>query len=91
VLYCRAGRVLLIKRTGVPVAPALHLLHPRLVPLVESRQLAAPAARFRVPGVSLAILCKNAPEPVELTMFPQQMLAAEERRRQVPDPHEKPF
>lgn len=91
VLNGGAGRVSLIERAGVPVAPVCHLLHQCLVPLVEGRQLAAPAARFRVMGVSLAIFDKNAPEPVELAMLSEQVLPAEERRRYVPDPHNEPF
>ena len=81
----------LIERAGVPVAPARHLLHQRLVPIVEGRQLAAPAARFRVMSVALAVFDKNAPESMEFAVFPEQVLATEERRRQVPDPHNEPF
>jgi hypothetical protein len=80
-----------MERAGVLVPPTCHLLHQRLVPLVEGRQLAAPAARFGVPGVSFAIFDKNAPEPVEFAMLPEQVLAAQQRRRHVPDPHYEPF
>ena len=76
VLNRKAGRVSLIQRAGMPVAPARHLLHQRLVSLVEGRQLSAPAERFWVMGVSLAIFAKNAPESVEFAMFPEQVLPA---------------
>jgi hypothetical protein len=72
----RAGRVSLIQRAGMPVAPARHLLHQRLVPLVEGRELAPPTTRFRVMSVSVAILRENAPEPMKLAMFPEQVLPA---------------
>ena len=76
VLHRGSGRLSLIERAGMLVSPARHFLHQRLVPLVEGRQLAAPTARFRVLSVSLAIFDKNAPEPVEFAMFPEQVLAA---------------
>ena len=71
-----AGRVSLIKRTGVPVTPACHVLHQGLVPLVEGSELAPPTTRFRVLSVSLAILRENAPEPMKFAMFPKQVLPA---------------
>ena len=76
VLHCGAGRLSLIEWAGVPVAPARHLLHQCLVPLVEGRELAPPTTRFRVMSVPLAILCENAPEPMKLAMFPEQVLPA---------------
>jgi hypothetical protein len=60
----------------VPVPPADHLLHECLVPLIEGSQLASPAACFRVLCVPLTVFGQNAPEPVELTMFAEQMLPA---------------
>src|SRR5829696_3919966 len=91
VLHRGAGRLSLIERAAVPVAPARYLLHQCLVPLVEGRELASPAACFRVMAVAPAVLRENAPEPVELAMFPEQVLPAQERWRQVPDPHNQPF
>ena len=81
----------LIERAGVPVAPARHLLSQRLVSLVEGCEFALPTACFRVLAVSPAIFGKNAPEPMELAMLTEQVLPAQKRRRQVPDPHHKPF
>jgi hypothetical protein len=60
------------------VAPARHLHHQCLVPLVKGRELAAPTTRFRVVGVSLAIFPENVPESVEFAMFPKQVLPAQE-------------
>jgi hypothetical protein len=91
VLYRGAGRLSRIERARMSIAPARHLLHQCVVPLVEGRELAAPTARFRVLGVSLAIFGKNSPEPVELAMLAEQMRAAQERRRQIPDSHGIPF
>jgi hypothetical protein len=71
-----AGRLSLIERAGMPISPARHLLRQCLVPLVEGRELAPPTTRFRVLGVSPAILRENAPEPMELAMFPKQVLPA---------------
>ena len=71
-----ASCVSLIERAGVPVAPACHLLRQCFVPRVEGRELAAPTARFRVLSVSLAIFAENAPESMELAMFPEQVLPA---------------
>ena len=76
VLNPRAGRVSLIKRTGVPVTPACHVLHQGLVPLVEGRELAPPTTCFRVMSISPAILRENAPEPMKLAVFPEQVLPA---------------
>jgi hypothetical protein len=41
------------------------------VPLIEGSELAPPAARFRMMGVSPAVLGEDAPEPVELAVFPE--------------------
>jgi hypothetical protein len=38
---------------------------------IEGRELASPAARFRVLGVPSAILGEDVPEPVEFAVFPE--------------------
>ena len=75
----------------MPVPPPRHLLGESLVSPIEGRKFASPATCFRVLRVPPAVFSKDAPEPVELTMFPKQVLSAQERRRKVPDPHGKPF
>ena len=74
VLHCGSSRLSLIERTGMSIASVRHLLHQSLVPLVKRCLLAAPTTRFRVLGVSLAILRENAPEPMEFAMFAKQVL-----------------
>ena len=78
VLDPRAGRLSMSERTDMPVASARHFLRQRLVPLIERGEFAAPTACFRVTAITLAVLSKNAPEPVELAMLTEQMLPAQQ-------------
>ena len=78
VLDPRAGRLWLIERIDMPVASARQFLRQRLVPLIERGEFAALTACFRVTAIALAVLSKNAPEPMELAMLTEQMLPAQQ-------------
>jgi hypothetical protein len=76
VLNRDAGRLSLVERTGMPVPAPHHLVRQGLVPPIESREFAAPAACLRVLRIAPQVLGENPPEPMELTMFSEQMLSA---------------
>lgn len=69
------------------VAASQHFRDQCGVPLVERGQLAFPAARFRMHAIALQILREDVPETVQLAVFAQQMTAAEQLRRDIPDAH----
>jgi hypothetical protein len=71
----------------VLVASALHLLDQRLVTSIEGSQLPSPAQRFRVVGIAGLALGEDGPDRVELAVLPEQVVAAQHVRRQIPDPH----
>ncbi len=69
------------------ISSATHFFNEQFVAVVKRSELTAPTHGFRVASISLFILGENDPERMQLTMFSQQMLPAEHRRRQIPNSH----
>jgi len=87
VLPGQAARPPLIERGLVAISAARHFRHELLVPPVEGRQFPPPAQRFRMAGIAFLPVHQNAPQGVKLAMLAEEVLAAEARRRKIPDSH----
>ncbi len=58
-----------------------------LMPEIKGLQPALPPQDFGVAGIAFFVFCEYAPYGVELTVFAEQMAAAELLWRYIPDPH----
>ena len=75
----------------MPIAPAQHLRDLQFMPREQGLETAPPAQGLGMTGVALLALSDDGPDGMELPMLAQEMAAAEELRRDVPDSHNPTF
>ena len=75
------------KRARVPVSAPRHLRHLLIVPLIERLELSRPSQCLGMARIASLPLRQHVPDRVKFPMLAQQMLAAQDSARQVPDPH----
>lgn len=87
VLGPASGGASRIERTLMPVSSPRHFPHLRVVPIVQGTELANPSKGFGMPRVARPPLGQDRPDGMQFAMLAKQMLAAEQRRIDIPDSH----
>jgi hypothetical protein len=85
VLEIRTGGERGVQRRTMAIAAPLHLEDQFLMPVVESAELAGPAEGLGMQAVAPLAEHMDVPEAMQLAMFAQQMLPAEQTWIDVPD------
>jgi len=69
------------------ITPGFHFCDQLLMPQIKGLQATSPAQSLRMPGIAFFPKRQNRPDTMKLPVLPEQVVAAQQSRLKVPDPH----